>query len=318
MKYIVCYPSEGLNDILITIDKCLIYAIKYNRRLIIDTTKFGWFKHDIHNYILFNHKLIHTGNNIEILKSLEQLTIFPDTMKNRLLTPTISNSDKLDLVKDYEEDVVVCFWLGLMGGTCKELLKHMTLKSNILNIYRYRLHKLPQSYTGIHIRNTDKKSNLPSFMNEHKNLFIEKSSTNESPTALFIASDDRVLLDHLKNTYKNVYTFSYIPKMSKGDTNIHYSNHKINHAEFIIDCFVDLLLLASGQEYIYSCKFTPKKYGSGYSRLAEILFQNNKEFLHKIAPDEIKNSNNMKNIEPNPTIATLQSIPIYMLPRRRI
>jgi hypothetical protein len=77
---VICYPDGGFNDILFNINRCFYYSITFNRLLIIDTTKIGWFNHDIRDYIQFEHPNIYTGNLTTIYSELEQsknLTVFP-------------------------------------------------------------------------------------------------------------------------------------------------------------------------------------------------------------------------------------------------
>ena len=59
------------------------------------------------------------------------------------------------------------------------------------------------------------------------------------------------------------------------DKNIHENHNNINHKDFIIDNFVDLLLIASADEFYFSSK------ESGYSKFANYLFMN-KCILNKI------------------------------------
>lgn len=75
----------------------------------------------------------------------------------------------------------------------------------------------------------------------------------------------------------NLFNFSNIPntKHINPNANIHYHHGDVPHEQFIIDCIVDILLLASGNEYYYSSS------QSGYSRLALYLFEN-KHILNKI------------------------------------
>ena len=58
---------------------------------------------------------------------------------------------------------------------------------------------------------------------------------------------------------------------------MHYYSDKtmITNEELVIDCFVDLLMLAYGKELYYSCKH------SSYSKVAEYL-HNNKNILNNI------------------------------------
>jgi len=59
MKYLIVQPRGGFVDSISVIDKCLNYAVKYDRRLIIDSRR-SQMNDDIQKYVHFNHP------NIEI------------------------------------------------------------------------------------------------------------------------------------------------------------------------------------------------------------------------------------------------------------
>ena len=71
----------------------------------------------------------------------------------------------------------------------------------------------------------------------------------------------------------NVMHFSNIP--DNNGKNIHDNHANVNQQEFIIDNFVDILLLASANEFYFSSK------ESGYSKFANHLFIN-KNILNSI------------------------------------
>ena len=171
MKYLVCFPGGGFNDMLSVINKCLKHAVKYNRLLIIDTTKAEWFVKDIRRYISFNHPNIYVGHLNNIYLTLQNLSIYPVNMSISLRRSKIMwslRTFKMDINKDYTEDVLVYYMSG--GGIPNEILKYMTFKPNVLDIYYERFNKIPVDYNSFHIRNTDKKTTkLELYIEQHKN-----------------------------------------------------------------------------------------------------------------------------------------------------
>jgi len=271
-KYLICYPGGGLCDMLNIINKCLIHSEDNNRKLIIDTTKYSWFKHNIHDYILFNHPNI--INNISYEK-INDSSIYPPELKGKLKSTIIKYKDginitednvvlSIDLEKKYTEDIIVYSSCG--GGIPSKLINYIQVNPIILDVYYKRLNQLPNKYISIHIRNTDYKSNVDEFIALHD----DKLKNNK----FFLATDDIKTIDKCKLLYgMNVMHFSNIP--DNNGKNIHDNHTKINQQEFIIDNFVDLLLLASSNEFYFSSK------ESGYSKFANHLFIN-KNILNSI------------------------------------
>ena len=105
--------------------------------------------------------------------------------------------------------------------------------------------------------------------------FISLHDDKLKNTRFFLATDDANTISKYNNIYgDNVIQFSNIPK-TINNANIHYHHDNLDQTEFILDSFIDLLLLASANEYYYSSK------ESGYSRFANYLF-NNKNILNNI------------------------------------
>ncbi len=257
------------------ISATLEYAIKYNRCLIIDSTKVAWFKHDIHDYFEFNHPNIFIGDRTTLYDSLSTLPTYPKKLKGRLSTfnayyikdKSYMTPDNIptqfNLKKPYIEDVLL-FSNCDAGYDFKLILNYIKCKSNVLAVYNERYLKLPYNYVGIHIRNTDHSSDVNTFVAKNKEIFMNP---------IFLASDNAQTIQTLKTTYPTILTFSTIPD-NKGAC-IHYNHKEIDQSVFIIDCITDLLLVASGSQYHYSCN------KSGYSAIAKFLFDY-KDILKKI------------------------------------
>jgi hypothetical protein len=283
MKYIVVFPFGGLCDMLSRINYCFKHAVKYNRQLVIETRNIDWFQHDIRNYISFLHPNIYDGETDEKLIHLETLTIYPKGItKLRGIRVTyrdnhcyfcegdVSVCGHVSLEMDYPEDVIV---YGTCGNDFEyDLLKYIKIKPNVANIYLDRLARIPKNYLAVHIRNTDMQSDVNAFMIQHQDE-LEKCST------IFLASDNKSTIDYFISLFgEKCFTFSNIQDPGKGK-NIHYFSHNVDKTELIIDCIVDLLMLGSGERYLFSCN------RSGYSNMAKVLF-NNKDILHNITKQD--------------------------------
>ena len=268
-QYLICYPGGGFNDMMNVILTCYNYALKYNRILVIDT-RCLWFNDTIHNYISFNSEIIYKDDLDVLYTELENESIFPLELKGHLkiFKPTFniefncyyynSTNTRIDLNKKYDETVVVFSNCGF-GKDILELLKICKFKCIITEMYKLRRALLPKSDISVHIRNTDYKSDVDTFLKSHNHIFNGKH--------IFLASDHKDTIDLVKSIYgSNVFSFANIPD-NKGK-NIHHNHSSIDSREFNIDCIVDFLLLASGDELYYSSK------QSSYSRNANALNKN--------------------------------------------
>jgi hypothetical protein len=286
-RYMVVYPGGGFNDMLTAIERCLVHAIKYNRLLIIDSTQVAWFKHNIHDYIQFNHPNIYTGNTTELYDKILDMSIYPPEMGGKLkqIEYYFNNSDKtytllnttitlkIDLTKDYCENVIIYSNPG--SSICNPIiLKYMSFKPVITSVYYDRLSVLTDTYTSVHIRNTDYASDVTDFLDKN-------TSTITAANILFLASDHAATIDSFCNLFPQTKTFSIIPRNAEG-VSIHYNHNGYDQQQFIIDCIVDILLLASASTYIFSCN------KSGYSKFAQYLFMNKSILNALVKLDEPK------------------------------
>lgn len=283
MKYILIYPGGGLNDILCVIERCLAYAVKTNRIIVIDTAKASWMKRDIHEYILFSHPNIYLGALDTIYNRIPHLKLYPSSVKE--LLPQLSGGMYwrpngtftrindinlgIDLTKVYSEDIIVYASAG--GGLPSNILKYIQMKPVVTTVYIERKGQLPENFVGVHIRNTDIKSDIEKFITIHNKIL--------STEPVFLGSDDYNTIEFFKQKFNTIKTFANIPALPDNARNLHTSNKFnpgfIDQSGLIIDCIVDMLLLASSKTYLYS------SVKSGYSKLANYLFTN-KDILNKI------------------------------------
>jgi hypothetical protein len=226
------------------------YAKKYNRKLIIDTTKKGWFKMNIFDFINITEPTILN----------EPVHFVNESLK--VYDPKVN----MPLNKDYDDEIIYNY--TAMHPQNFKVFNYITIKEVISDTFNKRLNLLPKSYVGLHIRNTDKKSDY--------RLFIEKNTAELENKSIFLATDNIDVITYIKGLYGlNVFNFSNIPDNTGKKNGIHYNHIGISQHDFIIDCFVDMLLLASSSSFYFSCV------SSSYSKMAKYLFDN-KQILDKI------------------------------------
>jgi hypothetical protein len=258
--YIICIPQGGIIDMCNVIYRCHEYAIKYNRILLIDTTT-GWFNDDINDYIQFHSPYIYTGHPNTLCHKIKDLSVYPLGLNimdmplpekrkntNALGYSYYMNEKNLSysLDKEFNERIMVYSMYRVGSFYFNDLLHFSSLSDIVKKAYESARSRLPSYYVGVHIRNTDYSSNVPDFINKHEALFAGKS--------LFVATDNRKSLDLFKEKYgSNVFSFTDIT--DNGGKPLHEGSirNKEESRKYNIDTFVDIMLLASANEYYYSC-----------------------------------------------------------------
>jgi len=254
---------------LCEIELCYNYCLKYKRILVLDSST-NWFKEDIRDYIEFDSPVFYKGPLDILYSKLNNKTTYPEFLKRNLKNFKFNNIfTNMNLNCNYEE--TVCIYLKGGGGILSiDLLNRCMFKSIIVNVFRERFNKLPKNYISVHIRNTDKISNVDTFLQSYKNELIGQP--------MFLGTDHAPTILKFKEIFgEHIYCFSKIP--DNNGKNIHENHSLIPTREFNIDCFVDLLLLASGSKLYISNVIN--HYQSGYGTLAMNLHKN-KELLARL------------------------------------
>jgi len=273
-RYLVCFLQNGLADMLDEIETCYDYCIKYNRILVLDS-RYNWFKDDIRKYIQFNHGIIYKGELDTLYDELNTKTTYPNELSGFLKSIKFSadpdylsvDHNKLKLHTNRSEFLQIYSMHGF-SITNFSILDNCLFTPLVLNVFRERYNKLPKDYVAVHIRNTDKTSNIDDFLTKYTDELQGKP--------IFLATDYAPCIQRFKDLFgSNLYSFANIPH-NNGKSIHHirlYHNHaNIDTQEFNIDCIVDVLLLAGGSKlYLSNILNYPS---SGYGRLAKTLHEN--------------------------------------------
>ena len=260
----ICRTNGGFADTLSQIMRCLKYCITYNRKLIIDTIHNKCFADDIHNYFNISHSHIYNGT----IPTYTELSVYPTyyTLDNIFTVGlswchTVKKSinkkyprELIDFSINYAENILIS-GEGGGGNDGIEFLSLFKPKTIIIDELKKRYNSIVPKYLGLHIRNTDYKSDVPSFLEKMTPLIERYDKT-------FVASDNPVTIDEIKALFGDkIVTFSYLPSFTHPQHNI----HRDDNTKFIIDLLCDLYLLILSDQCHCSI------YSSGYSRMANRL-----------------------------------------------
>jgi hypothetical protein len=263
-KYILCRPNGGFNDTLCQIQKCINYANKYNRILIIDKNRFGQLSNFSKFFIFKNCHKIKIANK-KLITSLDLLDCFPPEIqgkinkyKTRLIDHSILFIDGTKTIStfnfnlNYKESLLVHDQFG--GGSLSfKLISQIMIKKKWRSIIKNNLPFLGSYYTAIHIRNSDFKTNYKVFLNKIFPELIGKK--------ILLCSEDK--------------TVSRAFRSNREITLLNRSNCK-NDPE--LQSLIDLIALGGASELFYT-NLTFGNY-SGFSRLAGYLCKNKKVIEH--------------------------------------
>lgn len=272
-KFLICVPEGGFNDILSRIWYCYEYCKKYKRVLVIDTRK-TCLGESIYRYLETKDPIIYNGDLDTWYESIKTKTIYPPELSgltgrvpakfNLINNNIIYNYNEtivsIGLDREYSEDIL--YYCSCGGSKGIKTLQLFTFTKEIQDDFQERYMQMPKPYIGIHIRNTDRKSDVHGFLSKYKKQIQNKH--------IFLASDNIDTIQEIKEEFGSyIHTFSEIPKL-EGKRNIHDNHPTIDNHKFNKDMILDLLLLASANEFIFSC------IQSGYSRLADDLYHDKK------------------------------------------
>ncbi len=169
-KYVLCRPEGGINDMLCQIGICIRYCLKFDRVLVIDSANTNVFAEPFGRYFTIHYPRLKLEPDPEAflkLAEVKRLTLFPDTAKLRHDGWPFPPPDKKYRTSEYmvcreskanhEADVIVHHFPG-GGRPDPKLLRSIRLTADYARTIALRWRSMPKPYVGVHVRNTDYKS----------------------------------------------------------------------------------------------------------------------------------------------------------------
>jgi len=274
-KYLFLYPKGGLTDTLFVINSCFQYAKKYNRIVVIVRAD-KWIEDGISYYIQFDDPCIFKGSIQDI--DIKNCTYFPadivspfdidsvwcnETDGYKMMNKSTGEYSLCSINFDtvYDEDIII--YSTCYGGVPRDLIPVMKFSPFLIEEYQRRMHLLGHDYLSLHIRNTDRVSNIESFLEEHGHIINHSS-------IIFLATDDYKTIQYMFEKYGSgkIKHFSKITDNRGNNMHYYYNREELSNREMVSDAIIDLLMLASAKAYIFSNS------ESSYSLLAQHLYKN--------------------------------------------
>jgi hypothetical protein len=279
LKYLLCRPMGGWNDLLCQINLCYHYSRIYNRVLVIDTNHISGIQDHFSNYFSFD------GDNSMVFLSLSNdlIEIFSGSTIKNLTNGSYVNMESnewfhdktnkitFDMSSDSDDHLLVHQSSG-GGAQSIYFLRNLILENSISEAARaayYELKKL--NYCSTLVRNTDYKTDYVSFFSS-----IEKSVCLYEK--ILVGSDDKACLDYASDFFGDKFmSLSELPDANSGRpliSNYYGMDFQIKHNKRSL---MELVVISLSSKFFVSeinfLKNTPLPTGmkSGYVMLADNL-----------------------------------------------
>jgi len=281
-KFLLCRPRGGLNDTLCQIERCWGYAEKFGRILIIDTKQSAAFHGNFSDFFqpkTISHRFVFELRRQQ-LAMLNKLTCFPSEMRGNIsnfgmkrwyrIRNAIARKTNVrrtfDFSKDYDEALLV-HNVGGGGDLSFDLLRRLVISERIRPIILQRISHLNDDYFAVHVRNTD----LQTFYKE----FFHKISLDVKNKSLLVCSDDAAVLSYARSYFDSSRILLSSTCSDERGKPLHKKRVFRSsrwHKERAIDAIIDLIALGQSTKLFVSN--VTKGHLSGFSRLAQHLFEN--------------------------------------------
>jgi len=271
MKYLLCRPRGGFNDLLTQVELCWRYADLHNRILVIDTEYLVTTGISVRFSKLFEtqkiHKNVFLSLSSTLLDKLNDLSTFPPTCAKRLnnyevkpgATGRVDKKNGVPLTfnfnKHYSEDLLVHdqFGGGRLAINCLSRLK-FTKQFNE-DLLKQLSPLIGKNHIAIHIRHTDYQTN---YIDVFKKIYPH--SINQR---LLLCTDSVEVLKYASVYFDQSDLISLsLPPDTRGLGLPTYATFHCNHEqryELVIQSFSDLIGLATAKKTFF-CKLTPGKF----------------------------------------------------------
>jgi hypothetical protein len=276
-RLLLCIPRGGLNDTLCQIELCRAHAEKHSRTLVLDTTKSGLLGHFDDFFAFKTRQIVLPRVTPEIIAELNTLEAYPATLKGRFggyrshyskdfgnyVDAETQTPLRFDLWKDHAAQLLVHEQCGGGMGSAK-LFDHIELSETMMSAVDGALSNLPTEYIGLHIRNTDYKTDYASF--------VDGVADQIGDRQILVCSDDPGAIDYCRSAIgaNRVHTVTETPNprgwgLHQAGT---HDNDEARH-QAARNSIVDLIALGNATDVLFTN--AAHGYPSGYSMLAKFL-----------------------------------------------
>lgn len=286
-RLLLCRPQGGLNDMLCQIERVCRYAERYDRTVLVETDcrSTHTFKDSFAKYFVSQQPRL-ILDAAEIRDRVDTFDVYPHFLRGRVnqyearFVYQANYADVetglqlgFDLGRDYDEQLLVHHQSG--GGQLSlGALARMRLHDNLVDMLLERLRVTGPVYSGIHIRNTDLRTDYP----EHVRQWAASLAKS-----VLLATDNRETLADCRGLLadRRVHSFARLP--ADVGRPLHYTDDPANRFQINANSILDLVMLGLAIDF-RAVAVEPNPFGmkySGFSMLAANL-QNAKALLARL------------------------------------
>jgi hypothetical protein len=305
-KYLLCRPQGGLNDMLSEIGKCLAYARKFDRTVIVQSDYFDLthFNDEFSHYFKsHDERLILSA--AELTPSLDAMKCVPDFIEGRvtqyLCKPKTVGIEieterpvTFDFSKNYLEQLLVHHSNGQQKGrNAIVALNAVVLSDALMEKLKQRSAHLGSNYSSVHIRHTDYKT-------DYEKRIVELNAKVQGH--IFVATDNGDVLKFCQSVLgeNRVYSFSKLP--DDAGNPLHHLRSADGARQRNEDAVLDLFTLALAKKFYFYPRligsFNLRPSYSGFSVLVERL-RHEPRLLHRLVTGQdnrdLPNGNKISN-----------------------
>uniref|UniRef100_A0A6C0C3L8 Uncharacterized protein n=1 Tax=viral metagenome TaxID=1070528 RepID=A0A6C0C3L8_9ZZZZ len=279
-KYFLFFPQLGLNDNLVQLLIIIRYCKAYNRILLL-TDGAEYFHTSCNFYDLFeisHPNIIYDKCEIRKIILENNFSVYPNNLNCKIIDildlkikfkyqgggkPFLINGTEAYLPKkNINEDIIIYSSCG--GGRGFSFFKELALKNNIKNICKEKMALLPDNYLCIQVRCTDLKC-------DYKKLYEDNKKIINSYNCIYIATDNKLVIDYFKSQKLNVFNFSTFT----GKTHAHWCCNSTDIFTIYCDALVDIFIATNSNIILSNSK-------GGFVNLLRECFDNKEFVLNKL------------------------------------
>jgi hypothetical protein len=279
-RLLLCRPLGGLNDILCQIEHACAYADRFERTVVVDTLEQSdrYFRDRFSNYFdSLQGNLVLDADTVR--DRLDALDVSPAFLAGRVRAcrprydaaqqSWIDEPSGRPVSFDFEHDHAATLLVHhAAGGGINSIraLARLRLREQLVDTLRARLAVVGRRYVGLHIRDTDYRTNYKALLGK---------APIEAGERVFLATDSATALAHCHAAFGvgRVFSFAALPK---DGSRLHHIADRADAYARNRDAIVDLLMLALARGF-HMFQIEPNPFGaqfSGYSVLAANLRSN--------------------------------------------
>lgn len=290
-RYLLCRPRGGLSDSLSLIERCRLYCESTGRTLVVDGVRSNFARDFSKVFEVIDDSAVRLAPDRGQLRMFDSMTCRPAEVSGRLRTYEVNVYTKdgmnplewrmpldsrsgvvlqvplsVEPVQQFSEDVLLVE-AHAGGDLGVDFLGRCRVVPRVARRIRARLASIAErGYVGIHVRNSDLRSNWREFLRDQETALAGRM--------VVVCSDDAEVLRSAATMLgrSRVVTPSRVPTTGGVPYQASFVRRRL-HRKLAIDTLTDLLALAGADEVLCPPVVNRNDPSSSFTRLARAVGQ---------------------------------------------